>query len=131
MKQSQNITGGHKVVGFKLGKKMNGMRNLFTSAMLIWIEAWSFAPIILLLAELQSKNGHMYITSVSFNSQWIFQDCLNASIANNIQKHVVNSLLSKMRIKEFVVTIYEGRTGPRTLQRRSAWCRFVMAVKAF
>lgn len=27
--------------------------HLFTSAMLIWMEAWSFAPIILLLAELQ------------------------------------------------------------------------------
>lgn len=28
-------------------------KTVFTSAMLIWMEAWSFAPIILLLAELQ------------------------------------------------------------------------------
>lgn len=37
----------------------------FTSAMLIWMDAWSLAPMILLLAELQNREKHAVIRVAS------------------------------------------------------------------
>lgn len=44
-----------------------------TSAMLIWMEAWSLAPMILLLAELKDEvkmelEGYIFIATVKFAS---------------------------------------------------------------
>lgn len=65
--------------------------------MLIWMDAWSLAPMILLLAELQNREKHAVIR-----------------VASPIGSHQCQCAK---------LTIYEGRTGPQIHQRRSACCR--------
>lgn len=69
--------------------------------MLIWMDAWSLAPMILLLAELKIERY-----TISY-------------IASYLYSH------KNLRLK---LTIYEGRKGPQIHQRRFAWWRFWQVI---
>lgn len=60
-----------------------------TSAMLIWIDAWSLAPMILLLAELKSRNtpsSRLKVTFVLIRAQ-------NSPFTRDVKVHKFTSVV--------------------------------------
>lgn len=112
----------------------------FTSAMFIWMEAWSLAPMILLLAELQKRTKYItftflwvtsytltskriVMTNTAFNWAWrtnyaSFQLITKVYFPKNDQDDS-----SAISVYGSSLTIYVGRTGPQIHQRRSAWLK--------